>query len=362
TAVVVVPVVVVVTIVVVAPVVVVVIAVVVAIEVPVVAVTFEVVAVDVDFDDADAVGGDGGAHNAKGGGKGEEEDDTHIIGVVWGPETQTLVRHGPQGWGGNYSNTRVKEMRQFPSGSWQHAIAAAQATSAPCLGGFKSRLPSGVTLQPVLTDADWADRVSIEQILFRSSSDQCRRLDIALRYLAHTRGSDFNVVARFDGGLIGFINMRYARGVAYLQGAGVVKEWRLKGVMRAMLERAVVQAKERGFEVIFTRAFDEPARKAEPPGAFGRPELLRRRATRTAGTSPRVAREGGSLDRRPTCALELNDGLTVVVGRRQQLCFGKRNLSMCWNRHSDQTSVDARNATVEDETPFKNQLSNSPVH
>ncbi|RKO87076.1 hypothetical protein BDK51DRAFT_42281 [Blyttiomyces helicus] len=124
--------------------------------------------------------------------------------------------------------------------------------------------PAGVTLHPVTTELDWADRVSIEQILFSYplKGDYVRRLDVALRYLANDRRSDFNVIARHEGSVIAYINMRYARGVAYLQGAGVMASWRKRGLMRAMLERAVVEAQGKGFAVVMTRAWDEDARKA----------------------------------------------------------------------------------------------------
>ncbi|KAJ3144758.1 hypothetical protein HDU89_007802 [Geranomyces variabilis] len=117
-------------------------------------------------------------------------------------------------------------------------------------------------LPTVPRDALWQKRIDLECTFFPYSAQHTARLDPALTYMAEI-GCDKHhvIVERATGKVMTYVTMRYARGVAYLQGAGTAAEFRRRGLVRVLLGKATEEAVAMGYPGMATSAWDERAQK-----------------------------------------------------------------------------------------------------
>ncbi|KXS13100.1 hypothetical protein M427DRAFT_58999 [Gonapodya prolifera JEL478] len=125
-------------------------------------------------------------------------------------------------------------------------------------------LPEGLRLIRVFpTSPEWGHRIDIERILFYAfdkDGSYCTRLKIALEDMC-AKG-DENYLTMDGDSVAGYMTMRYGRDVAYLQGAGVLEQYRKKGITRAMLNVCVQDAIAKGFDSMVTAGWGEQAERA----------------------------------------------------------------------------------------------------
>lgn len=143
----------------------------------------------------------------------------------------------------------------------------------------KPSLPPSVRLSEVTTPEDLATKIAIESILFEYSPSHIDRLGLALEYMTYgtAQARDHHYLAWFvdphttipgrEGEEekeipIAYMTLRVGRGVAYLQGAGVLEPWRRRGITRAMLDHVIDMAVQLGFEVICNTAWTDDAAAA----------------------------------------------------------------------------------------------------
>ena len=145
----------------------------------------------------------------------------------------------------------------------------------------KPSLPPSVRLTEVTTPEDLATKIAIESILFEYSPSHVDRLGLALEYMTYgtAQARDHHYLAWFIDAHtinnpgregeeekkeipIAYMTLRVGRGVAYLQGAGVLEPWRRRGITRAMLDHVIDVAVQLGFEVMCTTAWTDDAAAA----------------------------------------------------------------------------------------------------
>ncbi|EQC35267.1 hypothetical protein SDRG_07493 [Saprolegnia diclina VS20] len=108
-----------------------------------------------------------------------------------------------------------------------------------------------------LDDAEWADRLRIEAILFGyPPTGYVDRLRVAL---AQMFSRDVHWLAYDDNAVVGYMTLRYTRGVAYLQGAGVLATHRRRGLTRHLLSLAILDAMDKKYTTMVTTGCDAPA-------------------------------------------------------------------------------------------------------
>ncbi|OQR83052.1 hypothetical protein ACHHYP_15152 [Achlya hypogyna] len=121
--------------------------------------------------------------------------------------------------------------------------------------------PEGVSVRRLgsLDDSiGWDQRIQVESDLFGyPATGYVDRLRIAL---AHMLPQDAHWLALdATGKAIGYMTMRYTRGVAYLQGAGVLAAFRRRGITRHLLSLAIDDARAKGFDALVTTGWDDAA-------------------------------------------------------------------------------------------------------
>ncbi|KAJ3159913.1 hypothetical protein HDU86_001177 [Geranomyces michiganensis] len=103
-------------------------------------------------------------------------------------------------------------------------------------------------------------RIDLECTFYPYTEKHIARLGPALTYMTEI-GCDKHhvVVERATSKVVSYVTMRYARGVAYLQGAGTATDFRRRGLTRALLHKATEETMARGFPGMATSAWDERA-------------------------------------------------------------------------------------------------------
>ncbi|KDO22433.1 hypothetical protein SPRG_12714 [Saprolegnia parasitica CBS 223.65] len=135
-------------------------------------------------------------------------------------------------------------------------LASLDASETPMIVTmFPTPLPADSGLEAL--GAMWTDRVRVEAILFGyPPTGYVDRLRVAL---AHMFPRDVHWLAYDDSDVIGYMTLRYTRGVAYLQGAGVLATHRRRGLTRHLLSLAIRDAMEKTYTTMVTTGCDAPA-------------------------------------------------------------------------------------------------------
>ncbi|KAG0611508.1 hypothetical protein M758_7G145200 [Ceratodon purpureus] len=137
------------------------------------------------------------------------------------------------------------------------------------------QLPSSLRLREVTTPEELSHKIAIESGVFEYPSSYINALGLALEYMTYgtAQARDHHYLAWFtpdssaDEGVktelpVAYFTLRVGRGVAYVQGAGVLEPWRRHGITRAMLDHAIDVAVQLGYEVIGNSAWTDDAAAA----------------------------------------------------------------------------------------------------
>ncbi|KAJ3112052.1 hypothetical protein HK100_002462 [Physocladia obscura] len=190
--------------------------------------------------------------------------------------------------------------------------------------GSNISVPVGFEILKVSPDSgsDWTERLDIEIMLFGYPPAHAAKLSPALEYM-HARGDEHYIVKHLDRGVAaGYMTMRYTHGLAYLQGAGVLEEYRKKGLTRALLNVCVGDAKRKGFTSIATTGWNDAAEKAWE--AMGRKKRMNAPAVTPLAELPRPVRMricGLSGSGKSTLAARLADKLGLAAGEEDAWHF-----------------------------------------
>ncbi|KAI8918217.1 acyl-CoA N-acyltransferase [Powellomyces hirtus] len=123
-------------------------------------------------------------------------------------------------------------------------------------------LPCGITARLMDAASEYEQRVQLESDIFGyPPNGYVDRLRAALRYMME-RGDRHWMAWSSDGKAVGYITLRTMRGIAYIQGAGVLSEWKMKGIMRYLLALANREARRLGFHYTVLTAWNEIATAA----------------------------------------------------------------------------------------------------
>ncbi|OQS01942.1 hypothetical protein THRCLA_05634 [Thraustotheca clavata] len=123
-----------------------------------------------------------------------------------------------------------------------------------------SPVPAGVIIQKIASLDDkemWEERILVEAELFQyPPTGYIDRLRVGLATMFE---NDTHFLAFDNIKVIGYMTMRYTRGIAYLQGAGVLEPYRRQGITRHLLDLAKQDAKSKNFISMVTTGWNDAA-------------------------------------------------------------------------------------------------------